>query len=106
MRKILVLFAFVSLGLALDLGDVFAPNASAGSFAGKRVSISGTIDAKGDCETTCKIRVKARVRGFDVFIYLHYSEKYAPAIRRKWVSNVVVSSCVFENFFTYSDCIH
>ena len=105
MKKMMIWFLPLIV-FSLDFADVFKPPFDQKKFVGKRVTVKGTIFAKEKCENSCKILAKIKLNGDFVYVFLTYEQKYSKALQRKWVSNVVVSSCVFVDFLHYADCIN
>lgn len=100
-----VLGLFLSASLfGADTLDIFWGKVDRSELRGKRVSISGYVNATGCEGLPCKLMAYRWIEGAKVLFLLEFQDRFQPYVARKRVLDPIRVHCVMISDFEYGDC--
>lgn len=107
MTKSLFLLLFVPLIIfASDTIDIFKGTVDRSTLRGKRVSISGNVNATGCDKLPCKIMAYRWFDNTKVLFIMEFQDRFEPFVSRKRVLDPIHAHCIMISDFEYSDCYY
>ncbi|MDR2905899.1 MAG: hypothetical protein LBU73_08095 [Helicobacteraceae bacterium] len=91
--------------IAADTEDIYYGKINRGSVRGKRVSVSGFVNATGCEKLPCKIMGYRWFADAKVLFILNFPDRFAPFVSRKRVLDPIRVNCVMKSDFEYVDCV-
>lgn len=90
--------------LASDTLDIFWGKVDRSELRGKRVSISGYVNATGCEQLPCKLMAYRWIDSAKVLFLLEFQPRFQPYVARKRVLDPIRVHCVMASDFEYKDC--
>ncbi|MGE4294430.1 MAG: hypothetical protein AB7E49_01865 [Campylobacterales bacterium] len=90
--------------LAADTQELFLGKVDRGELRGKRVSMSGYVNATGCEKLPCRLMAYRWIDGAKVLFILEFQDRFQPYASRKRVLDPIRVHCVAVSDFEYKDC--
>ncbi|GHS87678.1 hypothetical protein FACS189487_04280 [Campylobacterota bacterium] len=101
---ILTALAF-DTAFSADTLDIYYGKINRADVRGKRVSVSGFVNATGCEQTPCKLMAYRWFEDAKVLFILNFPDRFAPFVRKKRVLDPIRVNCVMKSDFEYTDCV-
>jgi hypothetical protein len=104
MKSIFLGFIVTCALFCADTSDIFFGVVDRAAVRGKRVSISGFVNATGCEASPCKMTAYRWFGDAKVIFILNFPDRFAPFVKRKRVLDPIRVNCEMVSDFEYSAC--